>query len=81
MEDANGKTLNTLDWVIVPDPNETDLHNNGFVGQIVHIGDEFVTVEDGNGDCFDIEPERLYYADENQPPRHQGNDKNRSNKR
>lgn len=46
--------------VLVPDPNDTDLHNHQFVGTVKGFRtDNLVTVEDGDGDCFDIEADRL----------------------
>jgi len=52
------------DEVEVPDPNPdgTDLHNHSFVGTIVSIFGDIATVEDGDGDCFDIELNRLTLA-------------------
>ena len=46
-------------FVLVPDPNESDIHNHEFLGVVVSIRGEYATVEDGDGDCFDIEIERL----------------------
>lgn len=45
--------------VLVPSPNETDIHNYEFRGVVVGIKGEYATVEDADGDCFDIEIERL----------------------
>ena len=52
------------DSVEVPDPDETDIHNHSFVGTIVAFDTEmeYATVEDGDGDCFTIEIERLTFA-------------------
>ena len=47
------------DFVLVPDPNESDIHNHEFLGVIKLIKGEYATVEDGDGDCFDIELDRL----------------------
>ena len=47
------------DFVLVPDPNESDIHNHEFLGTIKAIKGEYATVEDGDGDCFDIELDRL----------------------
>jgi len=47
------------DFVLVPDPNESDIHNHEFLGTIKGIRGEYATVEDGDGDCFDIELDRL----------------------
>ena len=49
--------------VEVPDPNDSDIHNHSFVGSIVGFRGELATVEDMDGDCFDIEIERLTYPD------------------
>jgi len=46
-------------FVLVPNPNETDIHNHEFLGVVVGIRGEYATVEDGDGDCFDIEIDRL----------------------
>jgi hypothetical protein len=51
------------DEVEVPDPNDSDIHNHSFVGSIVGFRGELATVEDMDGDCFDIEVERLTYPD------------------
>lgn len=51
------------DSVEVPDPIEGDIHNHSFVGTIVDFKGDLATVEDMDGDCFDIEIERLTYAD------------------
>ena len=51
------------DGVEVPDPIEGDLHNHSFVGTIVDFKNDLATVEDMDGDCFDIEIERLTYPD------------------
>jgi len=45
--------------VEVPDPIDDDLYNHNFVGTIVGFKDIYAVVEDGDGDCFDIEMERL----------------------
>ena len=47
------------DSVEVPDPDDTDIHNHSFVGTIVNFRNGYAVVEDGDGDCFDIELERL----------------------
>jgi hypothetical protein len=57
--------LSVGDNVEMPDPKDdgSDLWNNEFTGQIVNIYDTnsiiYVTVEDGEGECFDIEAERV----------------------
>jgi hypothetical protein len=47
------------DAVEVPDPIDDDIHNHSFVGYIVSIVGDMATVEDGDGDFFDIELNRL----------------------
>ena len=47
------------DSVEVPDPNDSDIHNHSFVGTIVAFRNGNAVVEDGDGDCFEIEVERL----------------------
>jgi hypothetical protein len=59
MKDKNGKEIKSGDSVEMPEPNETDMYIHSFVGFVKGFKDEFVTVEDSEGDCFDIEPERL----------------------
>jgi hypothetical protein len=57
--------LSVGDNVEIPDPKDdgSDLWNNEFTGQIVNIYNTnniiYATVEDGEGDCFDIEAERV----------------------
>lgn len=51
------------DVVIVPAPIETDLHKNEFVGIVVSVSNDYITVEDCEGDCFDIEPNRIEVVD------------------
>jgi hypothetical protein len=58
-KDKNGVEIFIGDIVDVPDPNDTDLHNYAFSGTVDSFHKEFVTVKDGDGDYFDIEPERL----------------------
>jgi len=57
--DMNGKAITMFDNVIVPEPNETDLHNFEFTGMVDGFRNGNVLVVDGEGDCFEIEPERL----------------------
>ena len=51
--------IRVFDSVVVPEPNEGDIHCHGFVGSVVAVSGEFATVEDQDGDCFDIELNRL----------------------
>lgn len=58
--DKNGKKIYIGMTVNVPDPNETDNHNHAFVGTVFGPhGTDLITVEDQEGACFDIEPDRL----------------------
>jgi hypothetical protein len=58
--DLFGNPLYEGDTVDVPEPNGTDdAHSNEFRGTIIAFRGEYMTVQDGDGDCFDIEPERL----------------------
>jgi hypothetical protein len=56
------------DSVEVPEPNETDMHNFSFVGSVVlpsrfdTNGIHLTTVEDGDGEKFEIETHRLIPA-------------------
>lgn len=47
------------DRVIVPHPNDTDLWNVSFSGSVIGFRNGCAQVEDGDGDVFDIEPDRL----------------------
>jgi hypothetical protein len=53
------ETFSIGESVEVPDPNDSDIHNHSFVGTIVNFRNGYAVVEDGDGDCFDIEVERL----------------------
>ena len=52
-------SLQVGEFVLVPEPDDTDIHNHEFTGEVIAITNGIVTVEDGDGDCFDIEIERL----------------------
>ena len=52
-------SLQVGDFVLVPEPDDTDIHNHEFTGEVISILNGIATVEDGDGDCFDIEIERL----------------------
>ena len=47
------------DEVEVPEPNETDIHNHSFVGTINNFRGDNAIVEDGEGNTFEIETDRL----------------------
>jgi len=57
--DMNGKAIETFDSVLVPEPNDTDLHEHEFSGMVDGFRQGNVIVVDGDGDCFEIESERL----------------------
>ena len=58
--DKNGKLIDNGSTVEAPDPDETDIHQHSFVGTVVGVrGINLLTVEDGDGNCFDIEANRL----------------------
>lgn len=62
MKDINYNEINLGDYVIVPDPDTTldDAWNHSFEGCVVAIrSDSYIEVEDGDGDVFTIEPERV----------------------
>lgn len=63
---ANGQILAVGQRVMMPEPKEdgTDSHQNEFAGRVEGFHDEYVTVQDGDGDCFDIEPERVIVLDD-----------------
>jgi hypothetical protein len=51
------------DSVEVPEPNDTDIHNHSFVGTITKFRNGNAIVQDGEGDGFEIEVERLTLAE------------------
>lgn len=58
--DLYGNEIVKGDNVVVPDPNDTDIHQHSFVGYVLSISDAGIcTIEDSEGDCFDIEDNRL----------------------
>ncbi len=55
------------DTVLCPDPDYAkyaDSHSHSFVGHVEGFHGEYVTVIDGDGDCWDFEPERLKIEDD-----------------
>lgn len=58
-KDKNGKLITYFDSVEVPEPNDTYMHNYSFVGTAIDEHAGCVVVEDGEGETFCIEPERL----------------------
>lgn len=57
--DKNGEELYIGADVEVPGPTGEDQWNFDFVGVIIEFKDDYCVVEDGDGDCWCIEPERL----------------------
>lgn len=62
--DLCGNRLNEADFlvgetVIVPGPNESDIHNHSFEGVVTSVDNGIATVVDGEGERFEIETERL----------------------
>lgn len=47
------------DLVLVPEPENDDIHTHNFIGTVQSIENGVATVEDEDGDCFDIEVDRL----------------------
>lgn len=50
--------------VLVPDPNETDMHNHSFEGTVFSFRGSNIIVEDGENNGFEIEPKRLKLIEE-----------------
>lgn len=60
MKDKNGNLIKTGMSVTVPAPDgNVDIWNHEFVGTVDSFHDNYVTVVDGDGEFFDVEPERL----------------------
>lgn len=61
MLDKNGFLLEVGQNVVVPDPNDSDIHNHSFVGYVNDILEDRETaiIEDGDSDFFEIEADRL----------------------
>ena len=61
MKDKNGTEIKLNDQVLVPEPNDDDIHNKSFVGNATDLFEELgiVVVEDQDSDFFEIEAERL----------------------
>ena len=51
--------IQLFDQVETQEPNETDIYNHSFVGTVIDFKGDLAIVEDGDGDCFDIEVWRL----------------------
>ena len=60
--DKEGFVITLGDDAEMPEPNKTtDSHQHSFIGTVVGINEEteLVAVEDQDGDCFEIEPNRI----------------------
>ena len=57
--DKNGDVLIVGDSVDVPSPTNDDQWNFEFNGVIIEFNDDYCIVEDGDGNCWCVEPERL----------------------
>ena len=62
--DMHGEPIQLFDEVNVPDPKENDLHNFEFTGIVDSFRNGNVIVVDGDGDCWEFNPERLELANE-----------------
>ena len=58
-------SLQVGEFVLVPEPDDTDIHNHEFTGAVISIVNGIATVEDCDGDLFDIEVERLKPENQN----------------
>ena len=57
--DKNGELLFIGADVDVPSPTSEEQWNFEFTGTIIEIKDDYCIVEDSDGDCWCVEPERL----------------------
>lgn len=58
-KDKNGNDIDGGMTVIVPDPIPSDLHSHSFAGIVTGVRHGNIVVLDGDGDHFEIEPNRL----------------------
>ena len=56
--------VNLMDTVFVPEPQEGDYWQHGFQGTVVEINDDYVVVEDGDGDCWTVEKNKIKEIEE-----------------
>lgn len=61
-KDKVGATLDLFDEVYVPEPNGSDAHNFEFTGMIDGFRHNNAIVSDQEGNCFEIESNRLIKA-------------------
>ena len=58
--DKNDNTIFNGDIVITPEPNDSDIHEHSFRGIVIDIyTNGNCVIEDSDGDCFEIEGNRL----------------------
>lgn len=57
------KNLKVGDSVKVAEPNADDLWNHSFKGTVKALHASHVTVEDGDGDCFDVDYDQVEEKD------------------
>ena len=58
-QETYSEQLNIGDSVLVPEPNGSDIHLHEFSGYIKSFRGDNAIVEDGDGNIFEIETERL----------------------
>lgn len=67
-KDCKGRLIRIGDQIIMPDPNSSDLWAQGnFIATVKTTKTNLITVEDAEGDCFDIKPERVTLNDDRYP--------------
>lgn len=61
LRDKNDKLVHIGDQVIMPEPNETDMHQHSFVGRIDDLYNKkgTICVVDQDDECFEIEANRV----------------------
>jgi len=64
MKDKNGIKIEIGYSVEVPYAESNDIWGSDFVGTVDSFHGDYVTVVDGDGNCFDVEPERLKLFEE-----------------
>ncbi len=57
--DKNGVKIFEGATVNVPDPNQDDIHEHAFQGTVSGRHEQWISVEDQEGEFYDIEEERL----------------------
>jgi hypothetical protein len=61
MNDKHGKPIKVGREVLVPEPNESDIHHHAFTGTVADLFEDrgIVVVEDKDSDFYEIEAKRL----------------------